>query len=378
MRQSSSSTSSSEQARSEQLKGRIRFRKRILFILLWMIAALTLIDLAVGSAFRLPTDLRTEPSSLQSYFDYGRSVEGKLRHDVGSSPEMDAPILKAGWLAKECDVATSIPSGKLGIDIYGMSFSNHIADHMERLDSGVAIHRFGGPAAPPNHSYACFSRRVESGLDRAPIQILGILASSLRRMETISGLTTSFEGPQPFTYPRYSLDSEGHLVGHFPTITTQNELRAALADATKWDAFLDDLATNDAFFVRSVVQADIFDHSAIARMIRRAWGQRVLRDRTTALQTTEGFSSASDVAPVLRAILIDFADKARKAGERPIVILIEDRGYGHSLSAVATPTLRANQIDFVSTHPMTPVISLATGISLLRQTRRSLDPYLNF
>ena len=80
-------------------------------------------------------------------------------------------------------------------------------------------HSFGGPAAPANHSYACFVRRVEAKRDRAPIQILAMLASSIPRMETISGLTTSFEGPEPFTYPRYSLAPDGRLVGYSPSIT---------------------------------------------------------------------------------------------------------------------------------------------------------------
>ena len=92
--------------------------------------------------------------------------------------------------------------------------------------------------------------------------------------------------------------------------------------------FLDELATHDCFYAPRVFQADIFDHSVLARMIRRAWGQRVLRARTAALRAADGFSGAPDIAPVLRAMLIDFANKARAAGERPIVILIEDRGYG--------------------------------------------------
>jgi len=53
--------------------------------------------------------------------------------------------------------------------------------------------------------------------------------------------------------------------------------------------------------------------------------------------------------PVLRAILVDFARKARRRGTRPLVILIEDRGYGGTVSAPTIPTLRANGIEFIST-----------------------------
>jgi hypothetical protein len=48
-------------------------------------------------------------------------------------------------------------------------------------------------------------------------------------------------------------------------------------------------------------------------------------------------------------MLIDFAQKARARGSRPIVILIEDRGYGESLSRIAVPTLKANDVEFVAT-----------------------------
>jgi hypothetical protein len=341
---SSSSTSNSDSGR---LKGRAR--QRILGILLWTIGALFLIDFTVGLAFRPPSDPRRTLSSLQNYFEYGRSIEGKLRRIVGSSPELDSPIVKAGWLVKECDVETSTPPGKRGFDVYGMSFSNEIAIRLERLDPRLVSQRFGGPAAPPNHSYACFNRRYQAGLRRAPVQILGVLASSVRRMITVTGLTTSFEQPQPFTYPRYSIRADGQLEGSSSSISTEDDLRVALADPVKWRAFLNDLSSNDAFYERRMFQADIFDYSVLARMFRRAWGQRTLRERTAALHAVEGFSGAPEIAPVLRAMLLDFATKARAAGEHPVVILFEDQGYGRALSAIAAPMLQANGIDFVAT-----------------------------
>ena len=47
--------------------------------------------------------------------------------------------------------------------------------------------------------------------------------------------------------------------------------------------------------------------------------------------------------------MLDFAANARAAGQHPIVILFEDKGFGTALSAIAAPALRANQIDFVAT-----------------------------
>ncbi len=344
----SSSTSSSEPARRDRQYGHARLRRRVLVVLLWTIAGLVVIDVAVGLTFRMPADARSEGSSLQNYFNYGRSIEGKLRYLVGRTPEEDAPIVKAGWL-QDCDVERSFPAGKLGFDIYGMSFSGYIADKMTALDPGLASRQFGGPAAPANHTYACFLRRFEAKRDLTPIQIVGVLASSVRRMETISGLTTSFESPMPFSYPRYSLSRDGRLLSHMPSIESANDLRVALNDSDKWRALEQDLASNDYFYSPPVFQADVLDHSVIARMIRRAWGQRFLNERTDALRAADGFSGAPDIPRVLGAILVDFAKKARARGTRPIVILIEDRGYGKSLSSIAVPTLKANDIEFLAT-----------------------------
>jgi hypothetical protein len=346
---SSSYTSSSDPIRSRRRSGHARLRRRVFGALSWTLVASILIDLAVGFAFRLPSDPRSEGSALQNYFEYGRSIEGKLRRLVGKMPDGDWPIVRAGWLPRECDVETASRPDKRAFDIYGMSFTNLIADHMERLDPGLASRQFGGPAAPPNHSFACFLRRFAANRQLAPVQIMGVLASSVRRMQTVSGLTTSFESPMPFTYPRYSLTQESRLEGRAPSIMSEADLRSALDVPRKWRAFEEDLAANDYFYSRAVFKADAFDHSVMARMIRRAWGQRILSQRTDALRPKDGFSGAPDIVPVLRAMLLDFARKARERGSRPIVILIEDRGYGDTISVPVVPTLRANGIEFIST-----------------------------
>ena len=165
------------------------------------------------------------------YFQFGVD---SIPPAIGPCAASPAPIVGAGWPGQECDVGTAPVPSKIGFDIYGMSFTNRIADEMERLDNELASQRFGGPAAPPNHSYACFLRRFAENRTLAPVQIIGVLASSVRRMETVTGLTTSFEGPMPFTYPRYSLTHDGHLEGRMPSIRTEDDLRSALADPQKW------------------------------------------------------------------------------------------------------------------------------------------------
>src|SRR5487761_2231949 len=134
-------TSSSKNTRNRGAQVRAKFRRHIVSILIWTTCALVLIDIAVGYAFHLPSDNQQQPTALQNYFNYGQSIEGKLRHYIGTTPEQDAAIMKAGWLADVCDISTHAVSGRIDFDIYGMSFSNHIADHMEQLDPKFLGHR---------------------------------------------------------------------------------------------------------------------------------------------------------------------------------------------------------------------------------------------
>lgn len=349
----SSSISSSKPGRPKRGDGRLSLRSSVAGALIWTLGALIFIDAAVGFACRMPADARKDPSSFQQYFDYGTSIEGKLRRMVGRTPEEDAPIVRAGWLIPDCTVNKHTAESP-AFDIYGMSFTQKIAEQMQSIDPAMIPRRFDGPSAPLNHSYACFITGIEAGRELAPIQILGILASTVRRMETISGLTTSFEGPMPFTYPRYYTGSDGTLTSRTASIASPNDLRRALRDPSQWQSFVDELSNADYFYSPFLFRADIFDHSVILRMIRRAYGQHMIRARTDALRPKEGFAGSPDIAKVLNAIFLSFSQKCRDRGVTPMVILIEDGGYGRTLSPIAIPMLRAAQIDYVSTASIAP------------------------
>jgi hypothetical protein len=125
--------------------------------------------------------------------------------------------------------------------------------------------------------------------------------------------------------------------------------KVARVGADCGQAFLSELAKHDAFYAPMIVDSDILDYTVLGRMVRRALGQRLLRDRTSALLAGGDFAGAPDIPPLVRALLLDFAEKARAAGSRPMVILIEDRGYGGVLSKMLVPVLAAKQIEFIST-----------------------------
>ncbi|WP_404713112.1 hypothetical protein [Sphingomonas sp. MMS24-J13] len=333
--------------------GHRRMAIQVLAVLGWTLLALIALDAACGLIARPPRDPQKAGNALQVYFNYGTSIEAKLRRQLGATPGREASILKAGWLSGECATRRIEPDPR-GVSIYGMSFSNHVADQLALLDPKLPIARFAGPGAPPNHSYACFLRRNEAGIDGNGTQILGILASSLRRMETLSGASTTFEQPQPFAYPRFVLRN-GTLMRIDPAIDDAAGLRRLLSDHHAWTRYIADLTRSDRFASPFMANHDLVDASVLLRMVRRAWGQRELNDRTAALRGPTGrFEGAPDLVPTLQAIVTDFARRARARGQRPIVLLFEDRGYDGVLRDTMVPTLAANQIPYILSADIIP------------------------
>jgi hypothetical protein len=308
-----------------------RLIRRTLTTIGWMLGGILTIDLVIGAL---------APPSLQRYLDYGRSVEAKLDRGMAEGSQ-----LGSGWLDQTCGQPT--PADARGISIYGTSFTNHIGGQIERIAPELHVTAFSGPAAPPSHSFACFTRRNHAGIDGNRVQIIGVLASSLRRMATTSGLTTSFEAPHPFTYPRYAVEG-GRIIASPPAVATEAELRAVVADPRRWHRYVDGLKETDGFAQRFILLADPLDHSVVGRLIRRAWGQRALRDETARLRGDRGdFDGDPAIITTLRALLIDFARRAEAKGQRPIVLLFDDQGYDGVLKRTIAPTLRARGIAYV-------------------------------
>ncbi|HLL90807.1 MAG TPA: hypothetical protein VK324_16010, partial [Tepidisphaeraceae bacterium] len=214
----------------------------MLLTLVWTLACLAGIDAAINVAFRYPADPKQQAGSLPTYFEYGRSIEGKLRRMVGPTDAKSDGLVTAGWPDRVSSAVASPPPGKLGVAVYGMSFSNQIARAMQELDPSVAPTMYAGPSAPPNHSYACFVAQNDGGRERNPVQVFAVLASSVKGLLTLGGSTTTFEKPAPFTFPRYTLGANGSLTEIRPIVATVEDLRAAVADDAKWTAHIEQLA----------------------------------------------------------------------------------------------------------------------------------------
>ncbi len=322
---------------------------------LGFVATLVAIDVAINRLFPYPTDpLNTSPSSLSLYFDYGRSIEGKIRRQMGPTNDTSAPIAQAGWLnAQNLEEQPTVPEP--GDDIlvasYGMSFSLRVMGEVEKLDPRITLRSMAGPAAPPNFSYSAY--QFDRGKHEANVVVLGILASSVKGLDAMTGMTWGAEVPAPYTFPKYKAEA-GQLQAIQPQIQSLEQLRQAMQNPQQWDAFVNQLETNDRFFNSFTFEQNVLDHSALFRLLRRAWAKSYQDNRTAQIHTSDGFNKKWEQTAVLKQMVQDFATTAKQDGIMPVVLLINDRGYDDHLYQLLRPTLERHSIPFVSTHDIAP------------------------
>ena len=346
-------------ARLRRARRRLRVRGT-LAVAAWTLAFLALADVAMNVAYPRPKNPRTDLKGLTGYLAYGYSTVGKLRYLVRPTDAAGGKLVTVGWV----DGVASHPSvfgppdgrpPRVRLSTFGMSFSNHISHHVHDLDPSVQITLYAGPEAPPNHTFATYraARRLGDRMPRADVVCWGILASSIKGMVTMTGLTWMFEAPAPFCYPRYTVDARGTLAERWPTVHDVDDLRAAVNDPAKMAAFRASLAAGDRFYDPVAFAAPWADRSALARLCRRAYADRHISIEGGQIDRRDGFAvDDPDVRPVLMAMAREFADTARADGRRPVVLLIQDAGSRDHLYQLLGPPLAAAGIPYLSTHDL--------------------------
>ncbi|MBW4466934.1 MAG: hypothetical protein KME07_16035 [Pegethrix bostrychoides GSE-TBD4-15B] len=320
----------------------------------WFCCALASFDAAINLLFPYPKDpLETAPKALSLYFDYGRSLEGKVARQIGSTDETSALIAQAGWLGdlpNPAEPKQPKPGHHL-ISLYGMSFVGNLAEAIHDLDPSLDMRLHLGPASPPNHTFAAYQR--DRGQQQADIVVFGILASSVRGMDAVSGMNLLTDFPAPFTFPHYELQ-QGKLVEIAPKVQSLADLRQAFQDPQQQQAFAAQMQQYDRFFDSFIYEQNLLDRSAMLRMIRRAWAKTHQEQVESQIHDRQGFKPNWPQVPVLKAMVAEFAATARADGKRPLVILFNDRGFDDHLYQLLQPTLEANQIPYFSTHETAP------------------------
>ena len=332
-------------------------------VAIWFIICLILLDISLNFLFPYPANVLDQPSTLSSYFDYGRSIEGKVKRQVRATDETSAPLSLAGWLKSPeiQDLPTSPASEQdLLVASYGMSFSGQVSFAMKEIDPSITLRLVNGPTAPPNYAFAAYS--LDRNRHKADIVILGILAGSVEALDSITAMNWNPEVPPPYTFPKYYL-KEGKLQAIWPEIQSLEELRIALKDQGKWQSFVKQMQTHDRFFNLFIFKQNILDNSVLVRLIRRALAQKYLNGVSQQIHNSKGFDPNWKQIPVLELIVQEFATTAKADGRLPIVLLLHNKGYDDHLFQLLKSTLEKNSIPYVSTHNIVPATDFKNFIS---------------
>jgi hypothetical protein len=320
----------------------------------WAIAGLILVDITINAVFPPPGDgSNAAPARLVSYFELGRSIEGKIRKMVGPTAETSDPLALAAWpLEVIPPSARNADPAKIMIAAYGQSFTGNVMTPLAKMEPSVALRPVLGPSAPLSFAYSRYLD--ERGKIAADVVVLGVVAESFRALETMTASTWGFERPPLYTYPRYTL-SGGKLTETRPLIESLTDLRRTISDPVLWQGYVDQLRQHDAYFDPVLFDAGISDRSAIVRLLRRGWGHRHHHKVLDHYYDSEnGFAKNTKVVAVAQEIVRDFVKKVREDGQVPIVLLFNTRGYSDHLFRALGPTLEELQADYVSTHTYAP------------------------
>ncbi|MEL7511289.1 MAG: hypothetical protein AAGM27_03930 [Cyanobacteria bacterium J06554_3] len=319
----------------------------------WMFLWLTCLDIGINFLFAFPSPTQRPPSSLERYFDHGRSIQGKLSRTLENPTPEGLKLLNAGWIDPQSwqTEPTTVEAGDdLLVAIYGMSFAKDIGQALIEIDSQITLRNMSSPAAPPSHSFAKFM--ADTDKKNADVVVIGILASSVQRMRSVSGMSWSYESPTPYTYPYYTLNSENKLVTVEPAIKTGEEfIQSFQTQDEQWQQLKQQMKQYDQPFDSFVFNRNISDRSAIIRLIRRGWANRVRAQSQKGLFTPEtGFNPKASEIRTLKVMLSEFVRTAKAADQTPIILLINDQGYGDALPTVLTPHLNSLEAQVLSTH----------------------------
>ena len=319
-------------------------------VVLWVIVWLAVVDVGVNFIFG---SRAASSTTLGRYFEYGRSVEGKLAQTVVADPKKEGLMLSAGWITP--DILQKLPAqpqadSDLLVAVYGQAFSLHAANAAAAMDGHITLRAVGGPAAPPSHAYAGY--KVDAPFRKADVVVFGLLSSSIADMGSMSGLIWHFENPAPFTFPRYRL-AGSQLTEELPLIRTEADFRQAfIQQSDAWRQFKAQLKTSDRGYDWFTFNKSPADTSSVLRLVRRGWVAHNEAYEDGVYDPRDGFNPQAEDIKVLKAMLVDLSRRTTERNERLVVLLMHTRGQSDHLYAALEGTLKASKIDYISTHTL--------------------------
>lgn len=334
----SSSTSSSNSAR----------KRRAVATAGWTIAFICALDFALGWLFPYPQDPRqTNPGAVALFFDYGRSMEGRLRRATRADPDASAPITQAGWYDPLVATERAAKPGGVEVTVYGMSHAMRLAEALQRVSPRLSVRSVGAPGATTNWSYGAFLR--DQGRSDSQVAILAIMSSTLPMITSPAPMNWNTSFALPYTADRFVIDGKG-LRQIPPPYDSFDEYVRTLNDPVAWDQALGNFARIDPYYDDVLFRETWLDNSTLVRMVRRGWAQRRDQRMRNDAMTSSGFAPDSEAVRVANAIIADFARRARAEGLIPVVYAVDSFGYDDHLYRAIAGTLKDNSIPYLATH----------------------------
>lgn len=346
-----SSTSSSDEATA---------RRRGFAMVGWALVWLVVLDIAANLAFAYPRDPKNlSPNPLALYFDYGRSMEGRLRRATRADSAATAPITLAGWYEPLTAVERPAKPGGTEVSIYGMSHAVRLAEALQAVSPRYQARSVGAPGAGTNWSYGAFLRDKGRGESRAAV--LAIMSSTLPMIVSPTPMDWNTSFAMPYTADRFVLGDRG-LTRIAPPYESFADYVRTLDDPAAWERALAQFERTDPFYDPLLVKETWLDNSTLFRLARRGWSQRRDAAWRTDVLTTEGYDAQSEPVRLANAIVADFARRARAEGIVPIIYIVDSFGYRDQLSRALAETLRRDNIPHLARDtlidPMSPTAYL--------------------
>jgi hypothetical protein len=285
----------------------------------WTCLFLLLLDVSMNLVQRYGASGQGAVLSMSRYLDYGRSIEGKLHRAVlPENAHASGKVVSAGWLdpALWTDLPRSSTAGSPLVAVYGQSFTFRTMT-LASQTMPVSLRKIGGPAAPVTHSLEAY--RLDTQRDRADWVVVGVLASSMGKVNAMSGLGGSFESPAPYTYPALTRRAEA-WEARMPALPNELSFREALSTGgPTWQAFRQQVLEANPALDAFAFDQSWSDHSALMRLIRRGW--------VTSLQSEHHVPRlSSELLGANLEALRRLGTLARERNERLLVIVFRDRG----------------------------------------------------
>lgn len=313
---------------------------KLLRICLGTVLALLLLDVVVG-AMLSAAQSQNRLSALVRYFDYGRSVPGKLTQ-WEATPGTYGNLYDIGWINDEA--APDTTEGPV-VRAYGMSFVNRIMHHVLQAAPELTVDLHAGPSAPPNFTYALFEADRDN---RRPgdVVVLGVLSSAVVGLGSLSNRSWVFEQPAAFTYPIYLPDGPApglrRIEPVLQSVEDQRNLPQTPELRAEWAA---QLRTHDYNWDPAAFLLPELDVSPFARLVRRSLA--ISGQETRKAHVME---NGYPVAEVLQRMVVQFAQTARADGQVPVVFVIQSRDpRDPDLQQILAPVLEAHDIDALIT-----------------------------